>query len=102
MVRYYFYLYFYILQLYTIIISVARMAKNLPNLIPQAFSYLFSGDDCRFNRIIGVVDDVSLEIYVWMEWCCNFYFSKFYTGSHVSDVISVMSSSIFVSGNHQI
>ena len=50
------------------------MAKTLPNLIPQAFSYLFSGDDCRFNRIIGVVDDVSLEIYAWMEWCCNFSF----------------------------
>ena len=74
MVRYYFYLYFYILQLYTIIISVARMAKNLPNWIQQAFSYLFSGDDCRFNRIIGVVDDVSLESYAWMEWCCNSLF----------------------------
>ena len=74
MVRYYFYLYFYILQLYTIIISVARMAKKLPNLIPQAFAYLFSGDDCRFNRIIGVVDDISLEFYAWMEWCCSSLF----------------------------
>ena len=74
MVRYYLYLYFYFLQIYHIIISFARMAKNLPNMILQAFAYLFSGDDCRFNQIIGVVDDISLEYYAWMEWCCNFLF----------------------------
>ena len=50
------------------------MARNLPNLIPQAFAYFFSGDDCRINRVIGVVDDVSLEIYAWMEWCYNSLF----------------------------
>ena len=77
MVRYYFFLYFYILQLYTIIISVARMAKSLPNLIPQAFAYIFPGDDCPFNRIIGVVDDISLEFYSWMEWCCSSFFLQF-------------------------
>ena len=35
---------------------------------------LVSGDDCRINRVIGVVDDVSLEIYAWMEWCYNSLF----------------------------
>ena len=69
--------YFYILQVYSIIISVARMAKNLPNLIPQAFAYIFPGDDCLFNRIIGVVDDISLEFYAWMEWCYSSFFLQF-------------------------
>ena len=70
--------YFYILQVYHIIISVARMAKNLPNLILQAFaSILPAGDDYLFHRIIGIVDDINLEFYAWMEWCYSSFFLQF-------------------------
>ena len=50
------------------------MSISLPNFIPQAFAYLFSGDDCRFSRIIGVVGDISLESYACMERCFNSLF----------------------------
>ena len=87
--------YFYILQVYNIIISVARMANKLPNLIPQAFAYIFPGDDCLFITSLALWMILALSFMHGWNGVAVPSFFNFYTGSHVSAVISVVSSSNF-------
>ena len=68
-VRHYFYL--FILQFYYLIMSVARLAHNF---LPLVFAYLFAGDNCNFTRLVGVVDDISLEALAWIVWLCSICF----------------------------